>query len=92
MANRDELTLDEAFADPLIQALMQADKVDRARLRTEWASLIGPLRAQIPAPSRPAEAPLPALPAGWEALVRDCLCQEMKGGAANGATRRTGTR
>ena len=40
MAERDELTLDEAFSDPLIQAVMTADKVDRVQLRREWASLI----------------------------------------------------
>jgi hypothetical protein len=94
MANRDELTLDEAFADPLIQALMRADKVDRARLRTEWASLISPLAMRTPgASSRPAaEGPFPGLPAGWDELVRDCLCQALKDGAAGGATRRAGTR
>ena len=36
-AERRELTLDEALSDPLIRAVMAADRVDPARLAAELA-------------------------------------------------------
>ena len=93
MAKHDELTLDDAFSDPLIDALMRADKVDRVKLREGWADLIGPLRSRTPGKGDRvlSEAPRAELPAGWEALVRDCLCGSRQG-REDSTARRTGTR
>lgn len=92
MAEGDELTIDEAFSDPLIRAVMTADNVDPAQLRREWVSLIadpGSGAAREPA-RRGAQRSRAGVPAGWDALVRDCLCAASKSDTPEGS-RRTGT-
>ena len=93
MVERDELTIDEAFSDPLIQAVMTADRVDRAQLRREWASLIADPGSRAPREParRGALRSRAGVPAGWDALVRDCLCAGSNSDTPEGS-RRTGTR
>lgn len=71
-----DLTLDEAFADPLIRAVMRADGVDPAALRKTFAGL-AERRATGPV-ERPASRPL--LSREWQALVEDCLCAARRAG------------
>ncbi|MCP8940476.1 hypothetical protein NK718_18275 [Alsobacter sp. SYSU M60028] len=66
MAHREELTLDEVFADPLIVALMKADRVDGAALRRSWSRIADRLR-------KPAAKTAPE-DDRWRALVDDCIC------------------
>lgn len=59
MARRDDLTIEEALSDPMIRAVMRADRVDVEALRRSWGSLARTLRERSPA--RAARA----LPATW---------------------------
>lgn len=47
MRTRTELTLDNAFSDPLVRSLMAADKVDAAGLQAMLASIAQQLTPSI---------------------------------------------
>jgi hypothetical protein len=47
MRTRTELTLDNAFSDPLVRSLMAADNVDAAALQTMLAGIARQIRPSI---------------------------------------------
>jgi hypothetical protein len=47
MRTRTELTLDNAFSDPLVRSLMAADKVDAAALQTMLAGIAQQIRPSL---------------------------------------------
>ena len=49
MRTRTELTLDNAFSDPLVRSLMAADKVDAAGLQTMLIGIARQITPTIPA-------------------------------------------
>ena len=49
MQTRTELTLDNAFSDPLVRSLMAADKVDAAGLQIMLAAIARQIKPTIPA-------------------------------------------
>ena len=48
---RNELTLDEALSDPVIGAMMRADRVDPASLRQAWSPLARRLQSDKTSPA-----------------------------------------
>jgi hypothetical protein len=72
---RQELTLDEALSDPLILALVRADKADPQALRREWHD-VAQRRATRPAEAggRDSAGGEPPEFAVWRGLIEDCLC------------------
>jgi hypothetical protein len=77
---RNEQTLDELLSDPVILALMRADRVDPLQLRADFRHVASRL-AQRPSLDR-AEA---VEAADWKRLLDDCLAARRSGGAASPA-------
>jgi hypothetical protein len=47
MRTRTELTLDNAFSDPLVRSLMTADKVDAAALQTMLSGIARQIKPTV---------------------------------------------
>jgi hypothetical protein len=72
-ANRSELTLAEAFADPLILMRMRADGQDPEKLRRAWAPLIAELRAAAAVADSAERLSAATRDPPWRGLVEDCV-------------------